>query len=242
MEFYSQAQKPKESEETFMDELQLLTCKVISKCPAFREGLDTTLKQCYTNQLDDHNSSLIAKTLLIQMPMVMFTQFHNELARVLCIHQCKDKTKSVTTNQVEADSGEAESVSKSHLKHDAKISTQSSQIQDLCSKLDAVVAENSQMHEYLHPSTLQAAVTNALQAVQGNSHGHGTSHGFVPREGKPFLGRPREPQLLASKDGTTDPDKTCRYCKDTGHDLENCVHLQCKKDLQACQQAGQGSN
>ena len=43
-EFYSQAQKPKESEEIFVAELQLLTHKVISKRPAFREGLDTTLK------------------------------------------------------------------------------------------------------------------------------------------------------------------------------------------------------
>ena len=118
-----------------MDELQLLTCKVISKRPAFREGLDTTLKQCYGNQLYDHNSSSIAKTLLLQMPMVTFTQFHNELAQVLGMHQHKDKPKSVTTNQVEADSGETESVSKLCLKHDAKISAQYSQIQDLHSKV-----------------------------------------------------------------------------------------------------------
>ena len=85
-------------------------------------------------------------------------------------------------------------------------------------------------------------VTNALQAVQGNSHGHGTYKGFIPREGKPFLGRAREPQLSAGKDGTTDPDKTCRYCKDTAHVLENCVCLQCKKDLQVHHQVGQGSN
>ena len=98
------------------------------------------------------------------------------------------------------------------------------------------------MHEYLHPSTLQSAVTNALQAVQGNLHGHGGSCGFTPREGKPFLGQPREPQLLAGKDGTTDPDKTCRYCKDSGHELGNCVSLQRKKDLQAHHQAGQGLN
>ena len=57
-EFYSQAQKPKESKETFADELQLLAHKVISKRHAFREGLDTTLKQHYTNQLYDHNNSL----------------------------------------------------------------------------------------------------------------------------------------------------------------------------------------
>ena len=104
--------KPKESEETFTNELQLLACKVISKRPAFREGLDTTLKQCYANQLYDHNSSSIAKTLLLQMPTVTFTQFRNELAWVLGMHQHKDKPKSVTTNQVEADSGETESVIK----------------------------------------------------------------------------------------------------------------------------------
>ena len=65
---------------------------------------------------------------------------------------------------------------------------------------------------------------------------------FPPREGKPFLGQPREPQLSVGKDGTTDPDKTCRYCKDSEHELGNCVHLQRKKDLQAHHQAGQGSN
>ena len=61
-------------------------------------------------------------------------------------------------------------MSNSHLKHDAKISAQSSQIQNLHNKLDAAVVENSQMHEYLHPSTLQTTVTNVLQAVQGNLH------------------------------------------------------------------------
>ena len=98
------------------------------------------------------------------------------------------------------------------------------------------------MHEYLHPSTLQTAVTNALQAAQSNLHGHGGLCGFTPREGRPFLGQPREPQLLAGKDGTINPNKTCRYCKDTGHELDNCVCLQRKKDLQAHHQAGQESN
>ena len=60
-----------------MDELQLLTHKVISKHPDFRKGLDTTLKQHYANQLYDHNNALIAKILLIQMPTVTFTQFCN---------------------------------------------------------------------------------------------------------------------------------------------------------------------
>ena len=180
--------------------------------------------------------------LLLQMPMVTFTQFRNKLARVLGMCEHKDKPKSVNTNQVEVNLGETESVSKLCLKRNAKISAQSSQIQDLHSKLDAAGAENSQMHEYLHPSTLQTAITNVLQTAQSNLCGCGGSHGFTPREDKPFLGQPREPQLLVGKDGTTYPDKTCRYCKDTGHELENCVCLQRKKELQAHHQAGWESN
>ena len=44
------------------------------------------------------------------MPMVMFTQFHNELAQVLGMCQHKDKPKSVNTSWVEVNSGETESI------------------------------------------------------------------------------------------------------------------------------------
>ena len=44
------------------------------------------------------------------------------------------------------------------------------------------------------------------------------------------------------KDGTTDPDKECRYCKDTGHELNNCKRLQHKEDLLAAKKLGEGSN
>ena len=79
-EFYSCGQKLKESEEAFVDELQILTRKVIIKKPDFRVNLDTTLKQHYASQLYDHNSTSIAKTLLVQMQQCSFTEFRNELA------------------------------------------------------------------------------------------------------------------------------------------------------------------
>ena len=82
-EFYSCAQKVKELEEAFADELQILACKVIIKKPDFRVNLDMTLKQHYASQLLDHNSASIAKTLLVQMSKCSFTEFHNEPARVL---------------------------------------------------------------------------------------------------------------------------------------------------------------
>ena len=74
-EFYSHGQKAKESEEAFADKLQILACKVISKKPDFRQDLDMTLKQHYVSQLYDKNSASIAKTLLMQMPQMSFTQF-----------------------------------------------------------------------------------------------------------------------------------------------------------------------
>ena len=82
-EFYSHAQHAKELEEAFADELQLLARKVISKKPDFPVNLNTTLKQWYTNQLYDHNSTSIAKMLLLQMPKVSSTQFRNELLESL---------------------------------------------------------------------------------------------------------------------------------------------------------------
>ena len=41
----------------------------------------------------------------------------------------------------------------------------------------------------------------------------------------------------------TDPDKTCNYCKDMGHDMDNCLSLQKHKAFLAHQsQSGEGLN
>ena len=59
------------------------------------------LKQQYANQLYNCNNAPITKTLLLQMPKVTFTQFCNELARVIgtCQHS-KDSTKAVPVSAV----------------------------------------------------------------------------------------------------------------------------------------------
>ena len=44
-EFYSRGQKMKETEEAFIDELQILAWKVMTRKPNFSQDLDTTLKQ-----------------------------------------------------------------------------------------------------------------------------------------------------------------------------------------------------
>ena len=156
-EFYSRGQKLKESEEAFADELQILARKVIIKKLDFRNNLDTTLKQHYTSQLLDRNSASIAKTLLVQMQQCSFTEFRNELARVLDTRCCaisKASAKAVTTKSVEVEEEEGDAPiptpsSKSIAKKDKKICTQSARIKDLRSKLDQAVAENSQIREFI---------------------------------------------------------------------------------------------
>ena len=126
------------------------------------------MKQRYASQLYDHSNASIAKALLLQMPSVSFTQYRNELARVLGTHQHPSKlvsSKSVSATQEGTESEEEEkAVSKSQCKRDQKISAQSSQIKDLRVKLDGVIAENVQIRELLNPMTLQTVFTNALQA------------------------------------------------------------------------------
>ena len=184
----------------------------------------------------------------MQMPMVLFTQFHNELARVLGTHQnwsVKATTKSVNMSSVGVESEEEGSISKSQLKCEMKISAQSSRIKDLCSKLDSAIAENSQMGEFFNPNNLQMAFPNVLHAAQ-SSGGHGysyqNSYSSNSIQGKPFLGKPWEPQLSAGKDGTADPEKSCRYCKDMGHKLENCLQLHNQIEFLAPKESKEGLN
>ena len=213
-EFYSRRQFAKESEESFADELQLLARKVISKKPDFRVNLDNTMKQRYASQLYDRSNASIAKALLLQIPNVSFTQYRNELARVLGTRQRPSKsvsTKSVSVTPESTKSGEEKPVPKSQHKRDSKIKAQSSQIKDLREKLDGAIAENAQIKEWLNPNTLQTAFTNALQA----------SGQF--RSGGKYAGKRRESKVAAGIDGTIDPEKTCIYCKDTGHEKTNCI-------------------
>ena len=220
----------KESEESFADELQLLARKVISKKPNFRVNLDNTMKQWYASQLYDRSNASVAKALLLQMPTVSFTQYRNELARVLGTHQRPSKgvsTKLVSATQEGTESGEEEkSIPKSQHKWDSKINAQSSQIKDLREKLDGAIAENTQIEEWLNPNTLQMAFTNALQA----------SGQF--RSGGKYAGKRRESKVAAGIDGTIDPDKHCVYCKDTGHEKTNCIRLQKHNAFVARQREG----
>ena len=78
-----------------------------------------------------------------------------------------------------------------------------------------LIAENTQIREWLNPDTLQMAFANVLQA-SGQFH-----------TGGKFFGKTAcKPKVAAGIDGTMDLDKSCNYCKDTGHEKNNCLRLQ----------------
>ena len=53
------------------------------------------------------------------------------------------------------------------------------------------------MWEFLNPSTLQMVAINMLHAAQSNDHSCRNNSG--PRQGKPLLEQPQEPQLSVGK-------------------------------------------
>ena len=114
----------------------------------------------------------------------------------------KASVKTITAASVETKSEEERAVTKSQAKKDGKINAQSSQIKDLHSKLDQAVAENSQIREFLSPTSLQKAFTSALQAAQVTSR----SKGNLGPGKQPFLGKRHPSQLSAGIGRTTDPE------------------------------------
>ena len=147
----------------------------------------------------------------------------------------------MSVSSAEVESEREEVLTKSQSKWDKKISAQSSQIKDLCSKLDQAIAKNSQIQEFLNLASLQTAFTNALHATKVGSSGLGcTNPGQQHGKSKPFLDKRHEPQLSAGKNGSTDPNKSCKYFKDTGHEIGNCPRLQARQEFLAHQQQSKG--
>ena len=156
----------------------------------------------------------------------------------------KASAKPVTSKSIEVEEEEEDAPppppkssvkpSTTIVKKDKKINAQSAQIKDLRLKLDQAVAENSQIRELLSPAMLTTAFLNALSATKTSSTSQtgnrSNNQQFTP---KPFFGKLRPSKLAAGKDGTTNPNQTCQYCKDTGHLLENCVHLEARNNFLA---------
>ena len=74
----------------------------------------------------------------------------------------------------------------------------------------------------------QQLVTAILQAMSCLYVGDKKIQPSKINSGNKFMGIPRPPKPSAGVDGSLDNNLTCRYCKDTRHELENCRWLKNK--------------
>ena len=74
------------------------------------------------------------------------------------------------------------------------------------------------------PQQLVSVISQAISYLYvGNNR---TPKGNTSNSGKKFIGTSRPPKPSMGVDGSLNVNLTCWYCKDTGHELENCKWLQ----------------
>ena len=227
-DFYGRVQKPRESEENFADDLQVLARKLIHFRPNFRYEVDNALKQQYASGLNDTYYSSIAHGLLQQHQRASFTEFRSILAKVLGVRAKRTKPTSVTTSAVSGPANNSSNndanLTKSQKKHH-KWKTNTQAIAEIQNKLDAAIAQNQQYQEILKPDALKKVITQAV-ASSSPPKTQASTNPF----NKPYLGKPRPPQMMPGVDGTLDPSLECRYCKDKGHWANNCKKVKLKEE------------
>ena len=190
--------------------------------------MDNALKQQYASGLNDTYYSSIACGLLQQHQRASFTEFRSILAKVLGVRAKRTKPTSVTTSAVSGPANNSSNndanLTKSQKKHH-KWKTNTQAIAEIQNKLDAAIAQNQQYQEILKPDALKKVITQAV-ASSSSPKTQASTNPFS----KPYLGKPRPPQMMPGVDGTLDPSLECRYCKDKGHWANNCKKVKLKEE------------
>ena len=241
-EFHSRKQYSKESVDNFANVLQLLARKVLNVDPSFQAFMNKSLCQQLANGLKDPSHSISARSLLNQQPEVQFAVFRSDLANILGCRVRAVGAKGALCNAAMAPESPETPVptKRRKIEEDTTIATQ----------LSMCIKDNKELHKKLDAFDPSKIVEVVTQAVAGGYHKTSqrpytyqkqqASQGSNPFS-KPYLGPPREPQVTPGTDGSLNQALSCRYCKDTGHDVSNCAKVKRKEALKAAA-ASQQSN
>ena len=244
-EFYSCKQYSKESVDDFADVLQLFAHKVLNVDPSFQAFMNKSLCQQLANGLKDPSHSISARSILNQQPEIQFTVFRSDLANILGCHIRAVGAKGALCNApMVPESPESPVPVKRHkTEEDSTITAQ----------LSMCIKDNKELHKKLdafNPSKIVEVVTQAVaggyqKSFQKPNTYQKSTNPFIPLQqkqqasqgsnpfSKPYLGPPREPQVTPGADGSLNPALSCKYCKDTGHDVSNCTKVKRKEALKA---------
>ena len=249
-EFYSRRQYGKESVDDFADVLQLLARKVLNVDPSFQAFMNKSLCQQLANGLKDPSHSISARSILNQQPEVQFAVFRSDLANILGCRVRAVGAKGALCNAAMAPESPETPVPAKRRKteEDSTIAAQ----------LSMCIKDNKELHKKLDafdPSKIVEVVTQAVAGGYQKPFQKPNTYqkSFVPSQqkqqanqgsnpfSKPYLGPPREPQVTPGADGSLNPALSCRYCKDTGHDVSNCAKVKRKEALKAAAAAQQSN-
>ena len=123
----------------------------------------------------------------------------------------------------------------------------------ITTQLSMCIKDNQELHKKLDafdPNKIMEVITQVVaggyqKSFQKPNTYQKSTNPFVPSQqkpqasqntnpfGKPYLGPPREPQVTPGTDGSLNPALSCKYCKDTGHDISNCTKVKRKEALKA---------
>ena len=244
-EFYSCKQFSKESVDDFADVLQLLARKVLNVDPSFQTFMNKSLCQQLANGLKDPGYGISARSILNQQPDIQFASFRSDLANILGCHIRTTRVKGALCNATMApESPETPVPVKRH-----KTEEEST----IAAQLSMCIKDNQELHKKLDafdPSKIAEVITQVVaggyqKSFQKPNTYQKPTNPFIPSQqkpqasqntnpfGKPYLGLPREPQVTPGADGSLNPALSCKYCKDTGHDVSNCAKVKRKEALKA---------
>ena len=244
-EFYSRKQYSKESVDNFADVLQLLARKVLNVNPSFQTFMNKSLCQQLANGLKDPGHGISARSILNQQPDIQFASFRSDLANILGCRVHMVGVKGALCNAAMVPESPETPVPVKHCKTEEEST--------ITAQLSMCIKDNQELHKKLDAFDPSKIVEVVMQAVVGgyqksfqkpNTYQKSTNP-FIPSQqksqasqstnpfGKPYLGMPREPQVTPGVDGSLNPALSCKYCKDTGHDMSNCAKVKRKEALKA---------
>ena len=252
-EFYSRRQYGKESVDDFADVLQLLAGKVLNVDPSFQAFMNKSLCQQQAIGLKDPSHSISARSILNQQPEVQFAVFRSDLANILVCHARAVGAKGALCNAAMVPESPKTPVPAKRRKTEEDTS--------IAAQLSMCIKDNKELHKRLDafdPSKIVEVVTQAVaggyqKSFQKPNTYQKSINPFIPSQqkqqanqgsnpfSKPYLGPHREPQVTPGMDGSLNLALSCRYCKDTGHDVSNCAKVRRKEALKAAA-ASQQSN
>ena len=244
-EFYSCKQFSKESVDDFADVLQLLARKVLNIDLSFQTFMNKSLCQQLANGLKDPGHDISARSILNQQPDIQFASFRSDLANIMGCRVHAAEAKGTLCNAAMAPESPETPVPTKHRKTEEEST--------IAAQLSMCIKDNQELHKKLDafdPNKIMEIVTQAVaggyqKSFQKPNTYQKSTNPFVPSQqkpqasqnanlfGKPYLGPPREPQVTPGADGSLNPALSCKYCKDTGHDVSNCTKVKRKEALKA---------